>query len=122
QVDLADVLQKQLERICRDVRALEVERRFLALLLGLDDLDVQLLEQTVELVDLPGVESQLVERGRDLFRIELSRLPPGLKELPRLLDFENATRRPSTCCSLLPCAQLRSPSRTHTVPALVEKS
>jgi hypothetical protein len=23
---------------------------------------------------------------------------------------------------LLPCGQLRSPSRTHTVPALVEKS
>ena len=121
QVDLADVLQEQLERVGRDFRPLDIERLLLRLL-GLDDLDVQLLEQAVELVDLRGVEGQLVERDRDLIRSELSRLTTGLEELPRLLDVENASRRSGTCCSLLPCAQLRSPSRTLTVVAACEKS
>ena len=100
----------------------DVERLLFGLLLGLDDLDVQLLEHAVELVDLSGVKRQLVERDRDLLRSELSRLTPSLKELPRLLGFEDAPRRPRTYCSLLPSAQLRSPSRTLTVLAVCEKS
>jgi hypothetical protein len=120
QVDFADVLQEELERIGRDLRAFDVERVLLGLL-DLNDLDVQLLEQTVELVDLPRVEGQLVERERDLLCGQLPRLAPDLKELPRLLDFENTPRRLRTCC-LLPSAQLRSPSRLLTVLAVPEKS
>ena len=78
QVDLADVLQEELERIGRDVRRLRGRATPPRLFLGLHDLDVQLLEHAVELVDLAGVEGQLVERERDLFGRQLSRLSAGL--------------------------------------------
>ena len=120
QVDLADVLQEQLERIGRDLRAFDVERVLFGLL-GLNDLDVQLLEQTVELVDLPRVERQLVERERDLLCGQLPRLAPGLKELPRLLDLEDTPRRLRAWCSLLRSAQLRTPSRLLAVPGRLRK-
>src|SRR5436190_7814594 len=111
QVDLADVLQKELERISRDVRPVEVERLFLGLLLlGGHDLDVQLLQYAVELVDLRRVERLLVERERDLLGRELSRLPAGLYEVPDLVDLEDAPRYPRSGRPLLPSAQLGSPS------------
>src|SRR5262245_7778505 len=122
QVDLADVLQEQLERVGRDVGAVEVELLLLGFLLALHNLDVQLFEQAVELVDLTGVERQLVESERDLLGGQLSGLAPALDELPDLLDLQDAYRRTRTSCPLLPSAQLGTPSRSPTVVAADEKS
>ena len=108
--------RKSWKRVSRDLRALV--RRLLDDLFGfLDDLDVQLLEHAVELVDLAGVERQLVQRDRDLVGRQLAGLAPSLKKLPCFLDFEDAPRRHSTCCDLLPSAQLGSPSPVSTVVA-----
>jgi hypothetical protein len=64
----ADVLEEQLEGVGGDVVCfgLEIE---LGLLGGslLEHLDVQLLESVVELVDLRGLQLELVEAQRDLF-------------------------------------------------------
>jgi hypothetical protein len=64
---LADVLEEELERVGRDLGCVRLRRGGLVLLrLGLDDLDVELVELLVELVDLNRVQLQFVERERDL--------------------------------------------------------
>src|SRR3954469_17529503 len=60
QVDLANVLQEELQRVGRDLARLRDGYLFLLLVGGRDDLDLHLLERLVELVDLPGVEIELV--------------------------------------------------------------
>ena len=113
QVDLADVLQEELERVGRDVGRVEVERVLFGLFLDRHDLDVQLLEHAVELVDLGGVERQLVKHDRDLLGRQLSGLSARLQKLPRLLRLEDGPLRPSTCYDLLPSRSTRFPSRSR---------
>ena len=50
------------------------------LLLGGDDLDLELLESVVEVVDLGRLEVELVERDRDLVGCEVSALAPGFEQ------------------------------------------
>src|SRR3954470_17504874 len=66
QVDAADVLQEQLERVRRHLR-----RRGGRLVVEIrgsrrHDLDLLLLERLVQLVELAGLEVEIVERERDL--------------------------------------------------------
>ena len=111
EVHLADVLQEELQRIRRDVRPLDLERIVGGFLLVRDDdLDVELLEHAVELVDLAGIEGQLLERDCDLVGREAAGLAARLQKLPGLVAYEDGSRRPSTCCCLLPSGQLGSPS------------
>ena len=63
------------------------------LLLGGDDLDLQLVERLVEVVDLAGVEVELVERERDLVRGQRAGLAARLEQVPRLLGFEHRRSR-----------------------------
>jgi hypothetical protein len=68
QIDLADVLEEELQRVGRDLAHLGLGRALLLVRVGnvVDDLDLQLLERVVEVVDLRGLELQLVESQRDV--------------------------------------------------------
>src|SRR6185503_8684201 len=72
QWDLADVLEEQLQRVGGDLRLRRP--RALALVVGgrlhADDLDLLLVEGGVEGVDLGRVQVELVERARELVRVE----------------------------------------------------
>ena len=87
QIDLADVLQKELQRVGRDLA-----RLFRGLLLFLfrrgDDLDVELFERVVEVVHLPRLEVELVERERNLVRTQLPVFPPGFEQGLRVVRLE----------------------------------
>jgi hypothetical protein len=66
-VSLADVLEKELQRVGGHLGHVRLNRgRLLLLGLGLDDLDVEIFERLVELVDLRRVEVELVECENDL--------------------------------------------------------
>ena len=68
---LADVLQEELQRVGRDLRVrLDLG---LDVVVRRDDRDPRLLERGVELVDLRRLELELVERQRDLVRVEAAR-------------------------------------------------
>jgi hypothetical protein len=92
--DTPDVLQEELQRVGRDLRA-GLDLGLGLRLVGVDDLDLRLVEGGVELVELCGLERQLVERERDLVRIELARLEPGLEQPLRLVGRENVLDRRS---------------------------
>jgi hypothetical protein len=94
QVDLADVLQEQLQRVGRDLARLRL-RRLDLLDLDRDDLDLQLLELLVELVHLARVEVELVECERDLLLTHRSRGLGGLEQVSSFLTLESVCRRPS---------------------------
>ena len=72
-----------------------------------DDLDLQLLERLVELVDLPRVEVELVERERDLV---LGHRPGGLRRLEQVPGFLASRGRPS------PGPAARSTPGAHVLP------
>jgi hypothetical protein len=64
QVDLADVLQEELQRVGRHLTRL---LRLLLVVVGLGhDLDLKLLESVVEVVDLARLEVELVQGDRNL--------------------------------------------------------
>jgi len=79
QRDLADVLEEELERVGRDLR-LRLRLRLVGGT-GVDDGDLGLVERRVDVVELRRLELQLVERERELVRIELARA---------VADFEQA--------------------------------
>ena len=79
QVDLADVLQEELQRLGRDFALVD-----LGLLLGrLDDLDVQLLEPAVQLVDLRRLELELINRDGAARQMRAARTPGRSRSAPR---------------------------------------
>src|SRR5581483_411235 len=89
QVDAADVLEEELERIGRDLLRLDLLGGGLVLFLrGPDDLDLEIVEGLVEVVDLAGVEVELVEGERDLVGGERSCLLAGLQERAGLVGLE----------------------------------
>jgi hypothetical protein len=118
QLDLADVLEEELQRVRGDVRPLGLDR-VVDRLPVLDELDLELLDQAVELVDLPRVEMELVEREGNLVRIEVPRLASALKKLPGLLGVENYFRTPfRTCPGCRACFQAGTPSPGLTVASV----
>ena len=78
QVDLADVLQEELERVGRDLR-LRLGLRLGLLLARVDDRDLRLLERRVELVELGRLELELVEGECELVRVDLTRAVSDLE-------------------------------------------
>jgi hypothetical protein len=110
QVDLADVLQEQLERVGRDLARLL--RRLLFLHFGTGhDLDVKLFESVVEVVDLCRLELELIERHRDLVCRQMTVLLPGLQQRLRVVRLQKLgdTLR---CYRYLGCAHSVPPSWT----------
>src|SRR5580765_761901 len=86
QIDFADVLQEELQRVGRDLAG-----RFdrpLFLFDCHDDLDVKLLESVVEVVDLGRLEVELIERDGNLVGCELSALPPGFEQCLCVIRLE----------------------------------
>ena len=69
QIDLADVLEEELQRVRRDLTDLG-GRWQLLVFDDADDLDVKLLERLVEVVDLGRIQLELVESQRDVRRAE----------------------------------------------------
>jgi hypothetical protein len=70
QRDLADVLEEELERVGRDLRlGLRVGLRVVRPV-RVDDRDLRLLERRVEVVELRGLEVELVERKRELVGVD----------------------------------------------------
>ncbi len=57
------------------------------------DRDLRLVERGVEVVELPGVELQLVERERELVGVELARAIPDLEEALALVAREGLLDR-----------------------------
>ena len=74
QRNLADVLEEELERVGRDLglRRLDLDLGLVGLA-RVHDRDLRLVERGVELVQLRRLELELVERERDLVRVEAAR-------------------------------------------------
>jgi hypothetical protein len=98
QVDLADVLQEELQRVGGDLtRLLD---RPLRLLPSVNHLDLLLFERVVEVVDLRCVELELAQRERDLLHAQRPGLaacfqqPLGLVRLQHLGDGRRSSPFP----------------------------
>jgi len=107
EIDLADVLQEELQRVGRDLARLFDS--FLLLLDAGDDLDVELLERVVKVVDLPRLEVELVERDGDLVGTELPVFLPCVEQrlcIVRLEQVDDGLR----WCDGLGCAHSVPPS------------
>src|SRR5213592_882655 len=87
-VDLADVLQEELQRVGRDL-ARRLRLLLLLVVPVLHDLDLQLLERVVEVVDLRGVEIELAERRADLLGAERPRRAAGFQQPLRFVRLEH---------------------------------
>ena len=107
QVDLADVLEEELQRVSGNLARLLGRLLFLLLRAG-DDLDVQLFECVVEVVDLARLELELVERDGDLVGAELAVLLARLQERLCIIRLEQVRNGPR-CCDDLYCAHSCSP-------------
>jgi hypothetical protein len=80
QRDLADVLEEELQGVGRDLGLrLDLDLR-LVRLARMDDRDLRLVERGVDVVELRRLELQLVERERELVRVELSRAVAGFEQ------------------------------------------
>jgi hypothetical protein len=101
-----DVLQEELERVGRDLRTgLDLGLR--VRVVGVDDLDLRVVQGRVELVELGRLERELVERKGDLVGVELAGGEPALEQALRLVGCENVLDRRSTglrfaCCQTAP--------------------
>ena len=112
QVDLADVLEEELQRVGGDLADLG---QLLLLLLGLghaDDVDLQLLEGAVDVVDLRRVEVELVERERDLVGAHGAGDLSGLEQVPRLVRLEDVGDLADPPSLNPSCAHVLPPDRT----------
>jgi hypothetical protein len=81
QIDLADVLEEELERVGGEFAGLDVE---VALVRGVavsavNDLDLERVERLVEVVELRRLDVEVVERERDLLGAERPVLAPQLQ-------------------------------------------
>src|SRR5436190_3116658 len=65
EIDLADVLQEELQRIRRDLARRLLDRRLVVVIAAGHDLGMELLERVAEVVDLCRLEVELVERDGD---------------------------------------------------------
>src|SRR3954447_891337 len=89
QIDLADVLQEELERVGRDLARRLRDRSLLLGFVGRDDLDMKLLERVVEVVDLGRLEIELVQRNGDLVSVQVTRLTSGIQKRLRVFRLEH---------------------------------
>ena len=97
--DLADVLEEELKRVGRDL-GLGLDLRLGLVRSGSHDGDLRLVESGVEVVELPRVELQLVERERELVGVDLARAIPDLEEALALVAGEGLLDRRSSGSAL----------------------
>jgi hypothetical protein len=110
--DLADVLEEELERVGRDL-GLGLELGLRLLLVRGDDGDPRVVESGIELVELRRLELELVERERDLVRVEAAGAVTALEQPLRLVRREDVLdRRSSGRALLFSCGQANPPSAT----------
>jgi hypothetical protein len=86
--DFPDVLEEELERVGRDL-GVGLDLGFDLGLVRMDDGDLRLVERGVELVELSGLELELVERECDLVRVELAGLETALEQPLSFVGREN---------------------------------
>src|SRR5229473_3207425 len=110
EIDLADVLEEELERVGRNLTGLF--GLLLLFLLGGDDLDLQLLESVVEVIDLSRLEIELVERDGDLVGTQMPVLFPRFQKRFCVVRLQKVGDGPRWCCGYLGCAHSVPPSRT----------
>jgi hypothetical protein len=80
QWDLADVLEKELEGVGRDLGlGLDFDLGLIRLT-RVDDRDLRLVEGGVDVVELRRLELELVQRERELVRVELARAIARLEQ------------------------------------------
>jgi hypothetical protein len=95
QRDLADVLEEELQRVGRDLGlGLDLGLRLVGV--RVDDRDLRFLESGVELVELGRLEVELVERERELVRVDLARAVPGLEQPLAVVAREDLLDRRSS--------------------------
>ncbi len=99
QRDLADVLEEELQGVGRDLR-LGLDRGLRLVGVGMDDRDLRLLERGVEVVELRGLQLELVERERELVCIDLARSVPALEQPLALVAGEDLLDRRSSGSAL----------------------
>src|SRR5215831_6909937 len=87
QVDLPDVLQEELQRVCRDLARL-LHRCLVVFLRPGDDLDMELFECVVEVVDLGGIEVELVQRDSDFVGVQLAAFATGVQKCLGVVGFQ----------------------------------
>src|SRR5439155_380720 len=127
QVDAADVLEEELQRIGGDLAPVRghdllLDGQLFLFHVAADDVDLELLELRVEVVELSGVEVELVERERDLLGGERAGGARGLEQRLRLDGLYHVHRRlaldpPLRCAHrapLLPSAGCPDPVTTGT--------
>jgi hypothetical protein len=110
--NLPDVLQEELERVGRDLGLDRVELRRFGLRLrvaGGDDRYLRLVEGGVELVELRGLEVELVQRQSNLVGVEPARLQAGLEQTLCFVAREDVLDRCSSRRALRFCCQYRPP-------------
>ncbi len=110
-----DVLQKELERVGRDLGVgLGLA---LDLFLRVDDRDLRFVEGGVELIELARLEIELVECEGDLIRVEAAGLKPGLEQTLSLVGREDVLDRCSKCRALrFTCGQPVPLTRRRVTP------
>ena len=97
QVDAADLLEEELQRVGRQLAPGLRHFDRLGRSLAVHDFDLELVEGVVELVQLLGVELELVERGRDVLGSQRAGGAAGLEQNLRLLGGEEIeVRGPAT--------------------------
>jgi hypothetical protein len=98
--DLADVLEEELERVGRDLGlgiGLGLGR---VRLVGVDNRDLGLVEGGVEVVELRGLEVELVERERELVGVDAARPVADLEQPLALVAREDFLDRRSSGSAL----------------------
>jgi hypothetical protein len=98
--DLADVLEEELERVGRDLGfgiRLGLGR---VRLVGADDGDLRLVERRIDVVELRRLEVELVERERELVRVDAARAISDLQEPLSLVAREDFLDRRSSGSAL----------------------
>ena len=132
QVDLADVLEEELQRVRRDLARLCDRLLLLDLVDDGNDLDLHLLERLVELVHLPRVELELVERERDVVLRDRTGGLGRLQKIPGFLGLEDVRHgpcgslNPTPVLTLLPSVNLLVTQQTflrrcRTMPAAADR-
>ena len=97
--NLADVLEEELERVGRDL-GLGIRVRLGVGLVGADDGDLRLVEGGIEVVELRGLQLELVEGERELVGIDLARSVSDLQEALALVAGEDLLDRRSSGSAL----------------------
>jgi len=92
QRNLADVLEEELQRVRRDL-GLRLDLDLGLVGRRVDDRDLRLVERRVDVVELCGLELQLVQRERELVGVELARAIPDLEEPLALVAREGLLDR-----------------------------